>query len=81
GAALGVVGAVANAALVALFPLAIIPVAAGVAAGLAVARGHRATADRAQLALEQVLDHLERGAAPRPPTVLDIVGSVARRIT
>jgi hypothetical protein len=45
-----------------------------------VAGRHRSTAARAQLALEQVLDRLEHGTARRPPTVLEIVDSVARRI-
>jgi hypothetical protein len=79
-AAVGVVGTVAGAALLALLPLAVVPAIAGIGAGAAVAGRHRSTAARAQLALEQVLDRLEHGAARRPPTVLEIVDSVARRI-
>ena len=80
GTALGVGGVVANAALIALVPLAIIPVAMGLGGGLAIMRAHRGTAARAQLALERVLDQLEHGAARRPPSMLDVVSSVARRI-
>jgi hypothetical protein len=42
-----------------------VPVAAGVAAGVAVARTHRQTVGRVQLALEQVLDRLEHGDVRR----------------
>jgi predicted membrane-bound mannosyltransferase len=71
---------VAHAAVIALVPLAIVPAAVGVGIGLAVARAHRTTAARAQLALEQVLDRLEHGEARRATTVLDVMSSVARRI-
>jgi hypothetical protein len=80
-ATVGIVGAVANAAVLALVPLAIVPAVVGVGVGMAVARAHRGTATRAQLALEQVLDRLEHGEMRRPPTMLDVVSSVARRIT
>jgi hypothetical protein len=42
------------------------PALAGLAGGYAVARSHAPVAARAQLALEQVLDRLERGEMPRP---------------
>jgi hypothetical protein len=41
---------------------------------------HHRTVVRAQLALEQVLDRLERGEAGRPPTLLSMLAAaVARR--
>jgi hypothetical protein len=45
--------------------------ALGVAAGAAVARTHRHTVERAQLALEQILDRLEHSDARRPASFLD----------
>jgi hypothetical protein len=57
------------------------PVAVIAPAAWATARGsHRRTVDRAQIALEQVLDRLERGEAGRPPTLLSMLAAaVARR--
>jgi len=48
-------------------------------AGFAAARSsqHRSV-ERAQLALEQVLDRLERGDAGRPPTLLSMLSAVVR---
>jgi hypothetical protein len=63
------------------FPLFAIaaPVALMVPAGVAAARAsHRRTVERAQLALEQVLDRLERGEAGRPPTLLSMLAAAAR---
>ena len=47
-------------------------------AGYAQARSsHRTSVERAQIALEQVLDRLERGEAGRPPTLLTMLASAA----
>ena len=84
-AAITTTGAVSSALLVGaallvhvpfLLPVLIVsavPVAAGGAVGLAVARTHRQTVERAQLALEQILDRLEHGEARRPPTFIDVL--------
>jgi hypothetical protein len=50
-----------------------VPAALGLAACAAVARTHRHTVERAQLALEQVLDRLEHGDGRRPATLLDVL--------
>ena len=56
------------------------PVAVIAPVGLAAARAsHRHTVERAQLALEQVLDRLERGEAGRPPTLLSMLAAAARK--
>jgi len=52
---------IAHFAVVAIVPIAAVPVVAGVIAGYALARRHRETVERTQLALEQVLDRLEHG--------------------
>jgi hypothetical protein len=49
--------------------------ALGIAAGTAVARTHRHTVERAQLALEQMLDRLEHSDARRPASFLDVLTS------
>lgn len=55
------------------------PVAVLAPVGYATARSsHRHTVTRAQLALEQVLDRLERGDASRPPTLLSMLAAVVR---
>lgn len=46
--------------------VAVIPAIAGVAGGWAIARSNRAQVDRVQVALEQVLDRLERGEITAP---------------
>lgn len=53
--------------------LGLVPTAIGAAVGVAVARTHRQTVERAQLALEQVLDRLEHGEARRPPSFIDVL--------
>jgi hypothetical protein len=53
--------------------LGLVPTAIGAAVGVAVARTHRQTVERAQLALEQVLDRLEHGEARRPPSLIDVL--------
>jgi hypothetical protein len=40
---------------------------------------HTRTVERAQLALEQVLDRLERGEAGRPPTLLSMLAAAVNR--
>ena len=57
GAAMTAVAVVLGVASVA----AVLPAIAGVAGGWAIARGHRAQVERVHVALEQVLDRLERG--------------------
>ncbi len=54
-------GTVAHFALAAIVPIAAVPMAAGLVGGYALARRHRQTVERTQLALEQVLDRLEHG--------------------
>ena len=64
------------------FPLlaAAAPLAVMAPAGLAAARAsHRRTVERAQVALEQVLDRLERGEAGRPPSLLGMLSAAVRR--
>lgn len=62
-----------HALLLPVLVVAAVPVAVGGAVGMAVARTHRQTVQRAQLALEQVLDRLEHGEARRPPTFVDVL--------
>ena len=60
------------------FPLlaAIAPAAIALPLGFAAARAsHARTVARAQLALEQVLDRLERGEAGRPPSLLSMLAA------
>lgn len=55
------------------------PVVALAAGGFATGRAsQRRSVERAQLALEQVLDRLERGDAGRPPTLLSMLSAVVR---
>jgi hypothetical protein len=76
-------GLVAGGVLAVLsFPLFAVaaPVALIVPAAVAGARSsHRKTVRRVQLALEQVLDRLERGEAGRPPTLLSMLAAVVGR--
>ena len=51
----------AHFAVAAILPIAAVPVIVGLAGGYALARRHRETVERTQLALEQVLDRLEHG--------------------
>lgn len=82
-AALGGAGVVAGGVLMALsFPLlaAAAPVALVVPAAFAAGRAsHQRSVARAQLALEQVLDRLERGEAGRPPTLLSMLAAAVSR--
>ncbi|HET7585609.1 MAG TPA: hypothetical protein VFK13_11915 [Gemmatimonadaceae bacterium] len=62
-------GAAATAVLAALgfvAYLAAVPVAGGITLGYFIARRHLPVVSRMQLALEQVLDRIERGETPRP---------------
>lgn len=64
------------------FPLFAVaaPVAVIAPAAFAAARAsHRRTVARTQLALEQVLDRLERGEAGRPPTLLSMLAAAVTR--
>lgn len=74
------VGLVSGGILAALsFPLlaAVAPVALLLPAGFAAARSsHAHSVMRAQLALEQVLDRLERGEAGRPPSLMGMLAAV-----
>lgn len=79
-------GVAAGGALIALHvlaPIALIPTAVGLGWGYRASRAHRAMAARTQLALEQVLDALERGEMAyhgyrRPPR--SVLVSVAARL-
>ena len=81
GAVLGA-GIVAHTLLAVLVPVAVLPLLAGGVAGWALTRGHRATVARAQVALEQLLDRLERGetAPPPAPRLLDVFAGVRRAL-
>jgi hypothetical protein len=80
GATLATLGALSSGAAVVLgilLPVAIVPAVAAGAIGYYQARSrHAATLARAQLALEQVLDRLERGEMPRP-SLLGAIAAVA----
>jgi hypothetical protein len=53
--------------------IAMLAAAAGGYGGYRIARAHQAVVERAQLALEQVLDQLELGlAAPKPPSLASV---------
>lgn len=64
GATLTIIGIVLGVAM----GVAVIPVVAGAAGGVAIARTNRAQIERVQVAMEQVLDRLERGeiSVPKP---------------
>lgn len=74
GSVLGI-GVVANTLLGVLVPLAAIPALAGGATAWALARGHRATVARVQLALERVLDQVEHPSPPpsRASRLLEVI--------
>jgi hypothetical protein len=71
----GVLAAMSFPLLAAAAPLAVFA-PAGFAAGRA---SHKRSVTRAQLALEQVLDRLERGDAGRPPTLLSMLAAAVGR--
>jgi hypothetical protein len=78
--------ALAAVAVVANVPLVIAAVAggaialSGVAGATAIAKAHRKLVDRAQLALDQVLDQLEHGTVTPKPRLLDQISSVVKII-
>jgi hypothetical protein len=80
GATLAGLGAVSSGAAIVLgilVPVAVVPAVAAVVIGYYQARSrHGATLVRVQLALEQVLDRLERGEMPRP-SLLGAIAAVA----
>lgn len=71
----GVIAAGVLAALGFFAPIAVVPAVIGAAGGYALARSHAPHVARAQLALEQLLDRLERGEQPRPGllSALDVI--------
>jgi hypothetical protein len=82
GAAMIGMGVVAHALMVVVAPIAALPVLAGAGAGWAIARNHRANAERVQMALEHVLDQLERGelGPGRGGPLLDVLHEVRRAL-
>lgn len=82
-AALTGAGIVAGGVLAVLsFPILAAAAPAMLLAPVAFAAGrasHQRTVERAQLALEQVLDRLERGEAGRPPTLLSMLAAAVSR--
>jgi hypothetical protein len=82
GSALVVTGGVFTGILLALGVMAAVavpPVAAGLVAGYFVARSHGPQVAGAQLALEQMLDRLERGEMQRPSLLSAITASAGLR--
>jgi hypothetical protein len=80
GGATAGTGAVATGVLLALgffAPVAAVPTAIGLIGGYITARSHTPVVARAQVALEQVLDRLERGELPRP-SLFDAIGAPPR---
>jgi hypothetical protein len=74
---LGALSSGAAALLGVILPVAVVPAVAASAIGYVQARRrHARTLSRAQLALEQVLDRLERGELPRP-SLLGAIAAVA----
>ncbi len=82
GGALAVAGALVAiptaAAIIAVAGLAALPTAAGLGGGYAIARRHEGTAERVQLALEQLLDRLQheplRPGSAIPPFIERLLG-------
>jgi hypothetical protein len=87
GALVGV-SAAATAAIAVMSPfllVALLPLPFGLGAAFAVSRRYRPVVERAQLGLERVLDHLERGAVkPKhelpPPRTSGMLGNIADEI-
>jgi len=73
GGTIVLIGSLAHAAALAVLGVAAMPVAVAGGAAWLVLRKHRAFAARTALALEQVLDQLEYGNAPRPSPLLDLL--------
>lgn len=82
GSGMAVASGVTSGVLLALGVMAAVaalPVAAGVVGGYFVARSHGPQVAGAQLALEQLLDRLERGELPRPSLLSAITSSAGLR--
>ena len=82
GSAMVAVGGVTGGVLIALgimTAVAALPVAAGLVAGYFIARSHAPQVAGAQLALEQMLDRLERGELQRPSLLSAITASAGLR--
>jgi hypothetical protein len=82
GSGVAVLGGVSGGILAALgvmTAVAALPVAAGLVAGCFVARSHAPQVTGAQLALEQMLDRLERGELQRPSLISAITASTGFR--
>jgi hypothetical protein len=82
GSAVVAGGGVTSGILIALGVMtgvAVVPVAAGLIAGYFVARSHAPHVAAAQLALEQLLDRLERGELPRPSLLSAITATAGLR--
>jgi hypothetical protein len=82
GSAMLAGGGVTSGVLVALGVMAAVaalPVAAGLVAGYYIARSHAPQVAGAQLALEQMLDRLERGELQRPSLISAITSSAGLR--
>jgi hypothetical protein len=74
-------GIVADALMTVLVPLSAFPALAGGGTAWALARGHRATVARTQVALERVLDQVEHGApdpSPIASTLREVLDGVRR---
>ncbi|AHG89904.1 hypothetical protein J421_2367 [Gemmatirosa kalamazoonensis] len=82
GAGMIGVGVVAHALLAVVVPIAALPLLAGAGVGWALARGHRTRAERVQMALEHVLDQLERGelGPGRGAPLLDVLHEMRRAL-
>jgi hypothetical protein len=79
-AGLGIAGGGVLAVLSFPLLLAAAPVVVVAPAAFAAARAsHHRSVTRAQIALEQVLDRLERGEAGRPPTLLSMLAAAVTR--
>ncbi|MEP7085781.1 MAG: hypothetical protein ABI884_00485, partial [Gemmatimonadota bacterium] len=79
GGSMVAVGGVAGGVMMALGVMTVVaalPVAAGLVAGYFISRGHGPQVVGAQLALEQMLDRLERGELQRP-SLLSAITSIA----
>lgn len=77
GAGAMAIGAAAHVALLGVLAVGAMPVAIAGAAAYHITRSHRHFAERAQLALEQMLDRLEHGGGRRGGTLLDVINAAA----
>lgn len=85
-ASFGVAGTAVLAALGAMVAITVLPVIGGVGIGFLVRRGYPPVAERVQLGLERVLDHVERGAVKashqlpsKQPGMLELLGGEIRK--